>query len=329
MTDEMIDGLLRSAYGIKGTYKRFPSERDETFLVCSEGGQKFTLKIANPAENSTRIEFQTNALLHIAGVLPQVPVPRVVPHLNGGHCYSMATGDETRIVRLLTYLDGEQQYRTPSSTVQSYNLGKSLATLGQALRSFRGRLPEGKLLWDISHTLDLAELVKFVALERQTAVVAVLEDFATAFPAASAGLRRQIIHNDFNPHNVLVKADNPAEIVGIIDFGDMVYAPLVNDLAIAFSYHLGDTDWANFTGAIIRGFNSVEPLTALEKQVLPVLIKARLAMTVIITEWRASSLPENSAYILRNNPAAWMGLQRLSQLSSIDFHQLISSNCEA
>ena len=34
----------------------------------------------------------------------------------------------------------------------------------------------------------------------------------------------------------------------------------------------------------------------------------RQAMTVLITEWRARSHPDNAAYILRHNPAARRGL---------------------
>ena len=43
-------------------------------------------------------------------------------------------------------------------------------------------------------------------------------------------LPKQIIHNDLNDWNVLV-SDN--EIKGIIDFGDLCYAPKICDLAIA------------------------------------------------------------------------------------------------
>ncbi|WP_338509164.1 hypothetical protein [Pseudomonas poae] len=41
------------------------------------------------------------------------------------------------------------------------------------------------------------------------------------------------------------------------------------------------------------------------------MIEARLLATVLITEWRAREHPENSEYILRNNPSAWAGLRRL------------------
>jgi len=52
----------------------------------------------------------------------------------------------------------------------------------------------------------------------------------------------------------------------------------------------------------------------LELDVLYPLIISRLVMTVAITEWRATLHPENRAYILRNNPAAWEGLLQAARL---------------
>ena len=55
---------------------------------------------------------------------------------------------------------------------------------------------------------------------------------------ALPGLRAQAIHNDLNLYNVLVDPRDHDVIAGILDFGDMVRAPLVNDLAVAASYQL-------------------------------------------------------------------------------------------
>jgi Ser/Thr protein kinase RdoA (MazF antagonist) len=54
------------------------------------------------------------------------------------------------------------------------------------------------------------------------------------------GLRHQVIHNDLNPYNVLVDPQDHITTVGLIDFGDMVQAPLINELAVACSYQLSE-----------------------------------------------------------------------------------------
>ena len=45
------------------------------------------------------------------------------------------------------------------------------------------------------------------------------------------------------------------------------------------------------------------------------LIATRLAMNLVIAEWRAARHPENRAYILKNHPAAVAGLVQLSGIA--------------
>jgi hypothetical protein len=40
-----------------------------------------------------------------------------------------------------------------------------------------------------------------------------------------------------------------------------------------------------------------------------------MAMTVVISSWRAARYPANRNYILRNNAAAWARLRRMAKLS--------------
>jgi Ser/Thr protein kinase RdoA (MazF antagonist) len=40
-------------------------------------------------------------------------------------------------------------------------------------------------------------------------------------------LRRQVIHSDLHGDNVLTVSDDENRIAGVIDFGDMVRAPLI------------------------------------------------------------------------------------------------------
>ncbi len=324
-----VADLVERVYGLAGSVIRLSSERDETFKFIAATGDAYVLKIANPAEYPASLEFQNEALTHLKAAAPDVPAPRLVATLKGARSHDLPLADgAVRNVRLLSYLHGDQLYRLPPSIARNRNLGRLLAILGRGLADFACRPPAGKLLWDISHTLDLADLVEHVGYERQRLVRDLLDDFARSVPQAAGSLRCQVIHNDFNPHNILVDPASPSDIVGIIDFGDMVFAPRVNDLAVALAYHLASDDWQDLAGAILSGYSRVTPLEAEEVRLLPVLVKARLAMTIIISEWRAASRPDNRGYILRNHPAAWQGLQRLSQLSASDLERFVSSHCE-
>ena len=320
---------VRQIYGVDGTVKRLSSERDETFLFTRADGTDFVLKIANPAEDPAALEFQDGALMHLEAAAPAVPVPRLVPTKDGAPSHRLSTADGPRIMRLLTFLGGELQYRTPASEAQSRNVGRALAELGLGLETYDGRPPAGKLMWDISHTLDLAAVVDNVAAERRTQVEAVLSEFERALPAITGLARRQIIHNDFNPHNILLDPAAPTAVVGIIDFGDMVHAPLINDLAVALSYHLATENWAERTGAFLAGFLSARALEPAEIELLPVLTRSRLAMSLIIAEWRSSRFPENRDYIMRNHVTAWQGLQNIRDLTPAGLRKLVPNFSEA
>ena len=320
---------VAAVYGHDGTVKRLSSERDETFLFTREDGTPFVLKIANPAEDPAALQFQDGALLHLEAAAPAVPVPRLVPTRAGAPSHTLATADGPRIMRLLTFLPGELQYRTQPGEKQSRNVGRALAELGLGLEGYDGRPPAGKLMWDISHTLDLVAVAGHVAPERQAATGAVLAEFERALPALAALPRRQIIHNDFNPHNILLDPAEPSKVVGIIDFGDMVHAPLVNDLAVGLSYHLATDDWAARASAFLEGFLSARPLAPEEIAVLPLLLRARLTMSVVIAEWRSALFPENRDYIMRNHATSWRGLQNISDLTPAGLKRLVPNLSEA
>lgn len=320
---------VAAVYGLDGAVKRLSSERDETFLFTATDGTAFILKIANPAEDPAALAFQDGALLHLQSVAPAVPVPRLVTTLEGRPSHTLSTSEGFRIMRLLTFLDGELQYRTPASESQSRNVGRALAELGIGLEGYAGRAPEGKLMWDISHTLDLAAVIGHVAPERRAQVEAVLDDFERALPAIAALTRRQIIHNDFNPHNILLDPTEPTRVVGIIDFGDMVHAPVVNDLAVALSYHLATDNWAARISAFLEGFQSARALEEAEIELLPLLTRSRLAMSIIIAEWRSAHFPENRAYIMRNHATAWRGLQNTADFTAAELKRLVPNLSEA
>lgn len=323
------EAMVAEVYGLAGAARRLSSERDETFLFSAADGARYTLKIANPAEDPAALAFQDGALLHLEHHAPAVPVPRLVPTRAGGASHRLATAEGPRVVRLLTFLAGELQYRTPPSPGQSRNVGRALAELGLGLEGYDGRPPAGKLMWDISYTLDLAEVVADVAPERRPQVEGVLAEFARALPQIAALERRQIIHNDFNPHNVVVDPAAPEQVAGIIDFGDMVRAPLVNDLAVAISYHLATDDWTERAGAFLQGYAAARKLLAAEAALLPTLMRARLAMSIIIAEWRSARFPENRAYIMRNHASAWAGLCHVSDLTPAGLARLAPNLAKA
>lgn len=314
---EVAAALVASIYGIAGTTERLSSERDETFAFHADNGRRFVLKIASPEERPQLLEFQSGALLHLEAYAPQLPIPRVVRPLAGGHDHRLPEG---RIVRLLSFLDGEQLARVSVTPALLEQLGRLLAQLHLGLAGHRPQVPPLDLLWDISHANRLLPLAAEVDdKERRMLVETALRGFRDELLPMQADLPVQVIHNDMNPYNILVSAD-AAAISGIIDFGDMIEAARVNDLAVALSYHVGAPGGQALVRAFLAGYRSLVTLTSIERRALGLLIKARLAMTVVITESRAKLKPAEARYILRNHPVSLAGLQLLmAQKADTDF----------
>ena len=56
-------------------------------------------------------------------------------------------------------------------------------------------------------------------------------------------LRFSLTHGDANNYNLVV---NKIQVVGLLDYGDMIYAPTINDLAVSLSYALMNKDNLSF-----------------------------------------------------------------------------------
>ncbi len=106
------------------------------------------------------------------------------------------------------------------------------------------------------------------------------------------------------------------EIAGVIDFGDSVHSPIVQDLAVAAAYQFEPTGHPlEGPAEVAAAFHELYPLLPEEVEILPDFIGARFALAIAISFWRAARHPDNAAYIMRNQNAAWSGLQRLNEIS--------------
>jgi hydroxylysine kinase len=327
---EEAGSLVRDHFGISGSLSTLASERDQNFHIHARDGEEYILKIANPAEDPAVTDLQTQILLHLSTTVPLLPIQRMVRARNGAYQTRARLADgTTRTIRLVTRLPGTPLHKLPPSRLQRENLGSALATLNLALSGFNHSAARRRLLWNLSEAMNVRDRVAFVSdSETRELAMQSLENFERVAAPVLDILPQQIIHCDFNPHNVLVDTSNHKSISGILDFGDALSAPRVNDVAIAASYHLtSEHDPLNNAAEVVRGYHSHSPIDKPELEILPVLMGARLAMTVEITSWRAEIYPQNRDYILRNAPSARAGLRALARLSLAQSRDILIMAC--
>ncbi|HXV35767.1 MAG TPA: phosphotransferase, partial [Myxococcota bacterium] len=291
------EAFAQRHFGVRGSARALPSERDQNFHLRGADGREFVLKIANPAEDPSVLDFQSKALLHIASVDPELPVPHLVTTTDGAESCEIEAADGRRsIVRLLSYLRGGVLADARRSRELLRDVGASAARLGQALRGFFHPASRQDLLWDLTQAPSLLKRTHAIEdPEARRLVERVLEHLASAVMPELARMRAQVIHNDVSCMNTLVDADR---VVGVIDFGDMVHAPLVCDLVVPIAELMVDVDDPfGVAMQVAAGYCAVERLSEQEIAVLYDLVAARMSMAVAIAAWRVAEHPENRAYI--------------------------------
>ncbi len=307
--------IARDYFGVDANVRLLTSERDKNFHLAAVDGREYVLKVTNSAEDPAVTNFQTEALRHIEQQDAALPVPRVCIAKDGRGEQSLRLGTQDHVVRLLSYLPGEPLYRTPASVHQREELGRCLALIGLALRDFRHPAATHELLWDISNASKLRDwLIHIVDDDLRGLATEFLGIFEARVSPVQRRQRRQVVHNDFNPHNVLVDPADPSRVTAVLDFGDMVETSLINDVAIAASYQISGAQSLNWAAEFVAAYHSVSPLQPEEVEILFDLIAMRLVTTITITEWRARLYPENRAYIMRNHPRAAEGLKSFAAI---------------
>lgn len=310
LSDAEALGLARLHFGVAGAIKRLTSERDLNIRITATdqgAGQAYVLKLANPAEPAAVTDLQTKALLHLEG--SGLPVPRVIRTTAGATEVFTPHGT----LRLLTYLEGVPQHLTPRSPEQARAMAAMAARLTLGLAGFAHRAAGYVLQWDIKQAGALRPMLPAVPDDLQGLARAALDRFDVIAPQL-AGLRWQVVHNDLNPHNVLVSQDNPDQIAGVLDFGDMVHTPLICDAAIAASYCVDPARPLESLLNFARAYHAVLPLLSAEVRLFPDLVATRMLTTITIASARAARYPDNAPYILRNVATARDGLTALASM---------------
>jgi 4-aminobutyrate aminotransferase-like enzyme/Ser/Thr protein kinase RdoA (MazF antagonist) len=279
--------LARDTWGLLGTARALPSERDCNFHLSTADGREFVLKILDPAAGPGAGDCQLQVLQHLAGQDPSLPVPRPVPTTIGADT-GIATGSDgiEYATCLIGFLAGRLLAEARPGRRLLDNLGDMLARLDRALQGFFHPALGQHLAWDLRRLPELAEHARYIeSAAVRGDVEGVVAEFRERAPALG-GLRSQAIHGDCHGQNLLV--DPAAETVtGILDFGDMIHAPRIFEPAVTMSELLIE-DLASLpaVSAVLEAYARREPLEAAEIDVLGTLIAARHAVTVLVHAWR-------------------------------------------
>jgi 4-aminobutyrate aminotransferase-like enzyme/Ser/Thr protein kinase RdoA (MazF antagonist) len=324
VSEEQAEQILREHYGLRAHAKSLGSQQDRNFLVISvdeavDGVIAGVLKIANPAFNETELVAQDLAAELIAAAEPDLRVAVPIPNAAGEKC-TTTTGlvGGTAYIRLLRYLPGgtlvEAGYLSP--TVAS-SLGEVAGRVSRALAGFTHPGLDRILQWDLRYGADVvAELLSHVsdAAQRNAVETAAQEAWSRITPLAD-DLPRQAVHLDLTDANVVVSHERgDARADGVIDFGDLTDSWAVAELAITASCVLGHAgnDPASVL-PVIKAFNAIRPLSAVEVEALWPLLVLRTAVLIVSGAQQAALDPDND-YITEQSDGEWRMLEQATSV---------------
>jgi len=322
---------LAAKFGVQGSAQPLPSYWDQNFRIKSDGAGEFVLKICANGVQRTELELQNAALEHIAASGWSGDVPRLVRTLRGEEFSSAADASGLSFdIRLLTWVPGEIRADQPATPELHTSLGNFLAGLDEALADFEHPGARRSIVWDLRRSADITSLPASVIHSARRRIV---EHFRSEFTehtlARLSGLPSGVIHNDANDHNLLV-GEGPSGgkvISGIIDFGDLLHAPRVCELAIGAAYALlGAFDPLEVAGQVASGYHERTPLGSAELEVLFPLIAMRLVTSVVMAAQERALDPENE-YISVHEARAWRALEQLACVQPERAHAEMRAAC--
>jgi len=313
--------IMRSVYGIDCAKTRFSTEKDDTFRIDASDGSRYILKVSNPGETDDELDLQVSAMRHVAEVAPHLPVPRVLPSIDGRFVVPMPSSTQPyRTARLYSFVEGVPLDAQHAGAANLYEVGEVLAQLQLALASFRHPHEHRVLAWDVKHFASLARLRVHIADPLHCSLI---EQAFIRFAAIEPVLRRcptQVVHNDFNRSNIVAHHGGSNFVSGIIDFGDTVHTAIAIDVATAVMNQFpldfdadGPHDLFDQARELLRGYLVHARLSTDELMLIPHLAMARVATRALLTSWRAMLFPENNAYILRFTQPGWEHLRWFMQ----------------
>ena len=302
-----LDEVVRLAaqhFGITGSPRELASERDQNVQVGDH-----VVKLSNSAENRTALDLQHAALAHLAGAdstlaIPRIAEPGIVEH--DGH-----------LLRALTFLPGSPYASVDQSPILRQQLGRFMGRISRGLQGFgHPAAHKPDFLWNLDNAAAIAAWVADIASDDDRAVVQqAFRRHRLRVEPLLPRLRAAVVHHDANDYNVLVDGSPSGPIIsGLIDFGDMVFARQVNELAVTLAYALLDvTDLVAAGRDVISGYVAEFALTDDELRVVYDLAATRLAMSVAISSHRQREFPDNEYLTISQAPALRL-LRRLMSM---------------
>jgi len=301
---------------------RLNSERDINLLINGVGTKQYVVKISNPKESLDQLEYQDLLINHLR---QSIQLRKIYPEILHKKILFYKDRNERRCaVRILTYIDGDMYAKSKNSDHTEKSLGKLLALQSNQLKSFINNRAIRKFEWDPSDIRWTKKFIKLFKSDNKNIIKNTINEHEKFVFKNIKNLKHAVTHGDPNDYNIVVKNE---KIIGFIDFGDSIYAPVINDLAISLSYALmGTKNFYKSLQNIVGAYNEFYKLSDQDIYSLLSLIKSRLVITLVMAAKQRRKYPENK-YLSISENNAWDLIYKLDKVDPYFFIASIRDIC--
>jgi hydroxylysine kinase len=310
-----VQHVLRQDYGLEAELSRLPGE-NLNFLVLLSNGEKYVAKISADDQSEAFVEMEYLALRQAAGALPDLALPQILPNRKGEIETCLSTsGNSSKRLRLINFLQGELLEHCNISDQVLNSLGAALGHFDLALRQFDHPAAHRSHRWNLSQAGQYQATVELVHETQSRELLAwAFEQYTKGIAGKLNRVIWQFIHGDANPENILVQGDR---VVGLLDFGDSCHNPRVCELAICLPYLMMDRqDPLEVATRVVDAYAAVNPLQALERELLWPLLLGRVATTISVATQRRQVDPNHPNWFV-SEAKAWRLLKQLRELPTL------------
>ncbi len=297
---QMNPEILLKEFGLVATeIKSLDGYVSVNFKVSTDQ-KKFILKCYNNPDDLELIQGEVHCISAVLDKL-ELDLPKPVNDLK--------IQEDGSFGRLSSFVEGTFLSKVSHTPELLEDLGRKMAALNLALALLKNAaIKARKSEWDLQHVLLNEPKLEFIEDRFDRNIVAYFMDRhrATILPIQDS-LRAQIIHGDLNETNILVNGNS---VSGLIDFGDICFSPLINEVAISLAYiiMLNPKNGLECASSVLKGYHSKNALQRQEIELIHQLIASRLCTSVLHSA-EAKAKNGASAHILNSEKPAWKTLR--------------------
>ncbi|CAN5631299.1 aminotransferase class III-fold pyridoxal phosphate-dependent enzyme [soil metagenome] len=325
-TEQFIEAFVLQQYRITVKAKALNGYDELNFLLKGEGGLQYILKVATDEHGYHFLDAQVKIVNHLSASEVGNRFQHYLLNTAGKELTTLALDDTNYYLRILSFLEGDFWVDTINRTDALHaDLGDFLGRMDKALQNFSHPAMHRHYTWDIGTALDANAKIHCITNHEKRRIAGYfLLQFETEVLPVLASLRHAYAHNDANDYNLLVK-DNA--VSGLIDFGDMVYTALINNVAVACTYAMLNNKKPLDTAALVlKNYHAIYPLTVQELDLLYYLIAARLCISVTQSAYNASLDSSNEHHFITEKPA-WDLLYQLIRINPVKAQDSFRTAC--